>query len=140
MSEATSGEPAPQVQAGYGAPARGQVGETRNVALSIVWAIITLGIYTYIWTFRTHREIQDYSGSGVGGWLGFIIYFVFSPITFFLIPSEIKNMLERDGRESPVTAWRGLWFLLPIIGAFFWFIPIQNALNDFWMSKGATAP
>ena len=53
----------------------------------------------------------------MGGWLGLIIYFVFAPITWFLVPSEIKNMYEQDGRNSPVGAWRGLWFLLPIIGA-----------------------
>ncbi len=84
--------------------------------------------------------MHEHTGSGVGGWLGFIIYFVFAPITWFLVPAEIKDMYEHDGRESPVGPWRGLWVLLPIIGAFFWFIPVQNALNDYWMSKGAPAP
>jgi len=119
---------------------RGAVGNTRSVGLSILWAILTIGIYTYIWVFKTHKEMHQYTGNGVGGWLGFIIYFIFSPITWFLVPSEIKNMYEQDGRDSPVGPWRGLWFLLPLIGAFIWFIPVQGALNDFWESKGAPAP
>ena len=119
---------------------RGEVGETRSIGLSILWAILTIGIYTYIWVFKTHKEMHAYTGNGVGGWLGFIIYFVFAPITWFLVPSEIKSMYEQDGRNSPVGAWRGLWFLLPIIGDFFWFIPVQGALNEFWESKGAPAP
>lgn len=121
-------------------PVFGEVGQTRHVWKSILWAILTIGIYTYVWVFRTHHEMNDFTGRGVGGWLGFIIYFVFAPITWFLVPSEIKDMYQRDGRESPVGPWRGLWVLLPIIGAFFWFIPVQNALNDFWMSKGAPPP
>ena len=128
--------PAAQPASSDGRP----IGETRSVGLSILWAILTLGIYTYIWVFKTHREMHEHTDRGVGGWLGFIIYFVFNPITWFLVPAEIKDMYERDGRESPVGPWRGLWVFLPIIGAFFWFIPVQDALNDYWMSKGAPAP
>ena len=116
------------------------IGETRSVGLSILWAIITLWIYTYIWVFKTHNEVKEHTGNGVGGWLGFIIYLVFFPITWFLVPAEIKSMYERDGRTSPVGPWRGLWVLFPILGPFFWFIPVQGALNDYWMSKGAPAP
>jgi hypothetical protein len=118
---------------------RGPIGNTRSIPLSILWAILTFGIYTYIWVFRTHNEIRQYSGNGVGGWLGFIIYFVFSPITWFLVPSEVRYMYEDlDGGHSPVRGIWGLWFLLPIVGAFVWFIRVQGALNGYWESKGAT--
>jgi hypothetical protein len=40
MTEAMA---APQVQ-------RGPVGNTRSIGLSILWAILTLGIYTFVWT------------------------------------------------------------------------------------------
>ena len=96
---------------------RGPVGNTRSIPLSILWAILTLGIYTYIWVFKTHDEIKQYSGNGVGGWLGFLIYFVFSPITWFLVPSEVRYMYEDlDGGtegSAPVRGIWGLWFLLP---------------------------
>jgi hypothetical protein len=34
----------------------------------------------------------------------------------------------------------GLWFLLPIVGFFIWYIKVQEAINDFWMRRGAPAP
>jgi hypothetical protein len=55
----------------------------------------------------------------------------------FTIPNEVKNLYERDGRESPVSAIWGLWFLLPLIGNIIWYLKVQGALNDFWRSKGA---
>ena len=51
---------------------RGRVGNTRSVGLSILWAILTLGIYTFVWTYKTHEEIKRYSGNGVGGVLGLV--------------------------------------------------------------------
>ncbi len=118
---------------------QGQVGNTRSIGLSILWAILTFGIYTYIWVWRTQEEVKAYSGNGLGGVLGFVVYFLISPVTWFVIPSEIKAMYEQDGRESPVRGLWGLWFLLPIVGAFVWFFRVQGALNDFWVSKGAPA-
>ena len=49
-------------------------GNTRSIGLSILWAILTLGIYTFVWTYKTHEEIKRYSGNGVGGVIGFVIY------------------------------------------------------------------
>jgi hypothetical protein len=119
---------------------RGPVGNTRSIGLSIVWAILTFGIYTYIWVYRTQEEMKRHTGNGLGGVLGLVVYLVISPVTWFIVPSELKYMYEQDGRESPVTGWWGLWFLLPIVGAFVWFVRVQGSLNDFWQSKGATAP
>ena len=53
------------------------------------------------------------------------------------IPNEIKNSYERDGRQSPVSAIWGLWFLLPLIGNIIWYLKVQRVLNEFWLSKGA---
>ena len=60
-------------------------------------------------------------------------------INIFLLPSEIKNNYERDGRESPVSGVTGLWILLPLLGSFIWVWKCQSAMNDFWASKGAPA-
>jgi hypothetical protein len=46
-------------------------------------------------------------------------------------------MYVADGRPSPVRPLVGLWFLLPLIGFIIWYVEVQNALNDFWVSKGA---
>ncbi len=119
------------------AAVRGPVGKPRAVGMQILFAIITLGIYTYFWVYWQHKEMKDYSGSGLGGAVGTVIYFFIAPVTFFLIPSEIGKLYEQDGRTAPFSPLIGLWFLLPIIGAFVWFFKVQPALNEFWESKGA---
>ncbi|MCW2657125.1 MAG: hypothetical protein JWR06_1318 [Jatrophihabitans sp.] len=119
--------------------ATGQLGKPRSIGTSIGLAIITLGIYTYVWTWKTHDEIKRHSGEGVGGPLGFIIYFVVSPVTFFLLPSEVNKMLARAGRPSRVKGTTGFWILLPVIGSIVWFVKVQGQLNEYWRSLGATA-
>ncbi len=96
-----------------GAPGRGPLGNTRSIGLCILWAILTLGIYTFIWTYKTQDEIKRYSGNGVGGVLGLVIYILISPVTYFLVPSETRYMYEDlDGGTSPV---RGI--LRPLVPA-----------------------
>ena len=120
---------------------RGPVGHTRSIGLSILWAVLTLGIYTFIWTYKTQEEIKRYSGNGVGGVIGLVIYILISPVTFFLVPSETRYMYEDlDGQKSPVRGIYGLWFLLPLVGPLIWFVQVQGALNRYWESKGAPAP
>jgi uncharacterized protein DUF4234 len=126
--------PAPQGQ-------HGPIGNTRSIGLSILWAILTLGIYTFVWVYKTHDEIRRYSNNGVGGVVGLVIYIVISPVTMFVIPSEVRYMYEDlDGQKSPVSGIYGLWFLLPLLGPLIWFIQVQGALNKYWESKGASAP
>ena len=115
----------------------GPLGQPRGIGFAIVITIVTLGIYSLYWVFKTQDEVKEHSEIGVGGVLGLVIYIVVSPITWFLIPSEVGKMLTRDGRPAPFTGWTGLWLLLPIIGAFVWFIKIQGALNRYWESKAS---
>ncbi len=96
---------------------RGPVGETRSVGLSILWFILTLGIYGIYWVYKTQEEVKRYSGNGVGGVLGIVIYILISPVTFFIVPSEVRYMYEDlDGGNSPVRGIYGLWILLPLAG------------------------
>ena len=119
----------------------GVAGETRSIGLSILWFVLTLSIYGFYWVYKTHEEIKRYSGNGVGGVIGFVIYFLLSPVTFFLVPSEVRYMYEDlDGQHSPVRGLTGLWILLPVIGSIVWFVKVQGALNRYWESKGATPP
>ena len=117
----------------------GPLGQPRGIGFAILLAIVTLGIYTLYWVFKTQDEVKEHSGIGVGGVVGLVIYIVLSPVTWFLIPSEIGKMFKADGREAPFTGWTGLWLLLPIVGAFVWFIKIQGALNGYWESKAGSA-
>ena len=117
----------------------GPLGQQRGIGFAILISIITLGIYTFYWVFKTQEEVKEHSGIGVGGVLGFVIYFLLSPVTWFLIPSDVGKMYKADGREAPFSGWTGLWLLLPIVGAFVWFIKVQGALNRYWESKAGTA-
>jgi Domain of unknown function (DUF4234) len=114
----------------------GPLGQPRGIGFAILMAIITLGIYTIYWVFKTQDEVKNHSGQGVGGVLGLVIYIVVSVVTWFLVPSEVGKMYQQDGRTAPFSGWTGLWLLLPIVGAFVWFIKIQGALNRYWESKG----
>jgi hypothetical protein len=105
--------------------------------LVILLTIVTLGIWGIFWTYRTSEDLKKHNGDGLGGVLAVVIYILLSIILMFTIPNEIKNMYERDGRQSPVTPLWGLWFLLPLIGNIIWYLKVQNALNEFWTSKGA---
>jgi len=119
----------------------GPLGQQRGIGFAILMAIITLGIYTFYWVFKTQEEVKEHSDQGVGGVLGLVVYIVVNAVTWFLVPSEVGKMYRQDGREAPFSGWTGLWLFLPIIGAFVWFIKIQGALNRYWESKaGAAAP
>jgi hypothetical protein len=89
--------------------------------------------------YKTHEEIKRYSGNGIGGVLGLVIWILISPVTFFVVPSEVRWMYEDlDGQANPVRGITGLWFLLPFLGSIIWFVKVQGALNRYWESKGAS--
>jgi hypothetical protein len=111
-------------------------GQPRPVIMSMLLAVVTFGIFTLFWTYRTHKEIKAYSEMGVGGLLGLLIYIVISPVTFFLVPIETEQMLTKAGRPSRVSVFTGFWVLLPLFGPIIWFHKVQTQLNEFW----TTAP
>ncbi len=128
--------PAAPAQAGGNA---GPIGETRSIGLSILWFILTLGIYSLYWTYKTFEEMKRHTGEGIGGVLALVIHIVVGAVIWFVAPSEVGSMYKRDGRQAPLSGWTGLWWLLPIVGWFVWFIKVQGSLNRYWESKGATA-
>ena len=115
----------------------GPVGRQRPVGKQIVLAIVTFGICGVYWIYVNHEEIKQHTGDGIGGALGAVIYVVAGIVNLFLLPIEIQRMYERDGRESPVGAATAAWILLFFIP---WYVKCQNALNDYWASKGAPPP
>jgi hypothetical protein len=117
----------------------GPPGQPRGIGFVIVISIITLGIYSLYWVYKTQQEVKEHAGLGVGGVVGLVIYILLQPVTWFLVPSEVGQMYRADGREAPFTGWTGLWLLLPIVGAFVWIIKVQGALNRYWESKAAAS-
>ena len=110
----------------------------RGILFAIVLAIVTLGIYSLYWVFKTQEEVKAYSGNGIGGVLGLVISILLSPVTWFVVPSEVGKKAA-DGRRAPYPGWTGLWLLLPLIGAVVWFVKVQGALNRYWESKAASS-
>lgn len=138
-----SGIPAPQPDAvapplpATSGGSSGPVGQPRGVAFVIVLSIITFGIYHLYWYYKSFEEMKRHTGNGIGGILALLIAIVFTPIDWFVMPSEVGSMYRGDGREAPMTGWTGLWMFLPIVGWFVWTIKIQGALNRYWESKAA---
>jgi hypothetical protein len=117
----------------------GPLGHQRSIGLSIVFFIITFGIYGAIWAYKTHNEIKQHADIGVGGVVGLVIYLLIGVVTLFVIPSEVGQMYRKDGREPPVRGVTGLWNLIPLIGTIIWFVKVQGALNRSWEAKGVPA-
>jgi hypothetical protein len=115
----------------------GPIGHQRSNGKQILLAIVTLGIYGIYWVYVNQEEIKQHSNQGVGGVVGAIIYFFVGIVTAFLLPIEIKNMYEQDGQVSPVGPATAFWILLFGVP---WYVKCQNALNQYWASKGAPPP
>jgi hypothetical protein len=106
----------------------------------ILLSIVTCGVWTIVWSYQNGKELQDHARDGLGGIAYLFITLLVSPVTMFLMASEVEQLYRRDGKEPPITTIWGLWFLLPIIGNLIWYVRIQNAINDYWTAKGDTRP
>lgn len=118
-------------------PPRGPIGHQRPNGKQFLLAVVTLGLYGIYWAYINHEEIKIHSGEGIGGPIGALIYFLVGIVTWFLLPIEIAKMYQRDGKTSPVSAATFFWILLFGVP---WYVKCQNALNQYWASKGAPPP
>ena len=111
------------------------VGQQRGVGFGILLFIVTLGFYGWYWVFKTQEEMKQRTGEGLGGVLGLVIWILISPISAFVIPSEVGKMYAKNGTPPPITGWTGLWLFpgaILVIPAIVWFVKIQRALNHYW--------
>jgi hypothetical protein len=121
----------------------GPLGQPRGIGFGILLFIVTIGIYSLYWVYKTQEEVKQHSGEGIGGVLGLVIWILISAVSAFVIPSEIGKMYTMDGQQPPVTGWTGLWlfpFGFLIVPAIVWFVKVQGALNRYWEGKAAPAP
>ena len=122
----------------------GPLGQRRGILFVLLISLITIGIYTIYWAYKTQEEMKQHTGDGLGGILGLVIWILLNPVSAFVIPSEVGKMYNGAGRASPVTGWTGLWlfpFGILIIPAIVWFVKVQGALNQYWQSAApAQAP
>jgi Domain of unknown function (DUF4234) len=121
----------------------GPLGKQRGVAFVILIGIITFGIYWIYWAFKTQDELKQHTGEGLGGVLGLVVWLVISPVSAFVIPSEVGNMFAAAGKPKPVDGWTGLWlfpFGFLIIPGIVWAVKVQGSLNRYWAEAAAALP
>lgn len=125
----------------YAMPAAGSVGQVRSTGTCILLTIVTLGIYTLYWYYKTHTEMKAHTGQGVGGGIALLLALLVGIAMPFVTAAEVGGLYERAGRERPVSAATGLWYLLLswflLVGAIVWFVKVNGALNEYWRSQGA---
>ena len=125
------------------APGRnaGPPGSPRGIGFGILLFIVTFGFYGLYWVYKTQEETKQHTGEGIGGVLGLVIWILVSPVSAFVIPSEIGRMYKLDGKRPPMTGWTGLWLFpggILVIPAVVWFVKVQGALNRYWQSAAST--
>jgi hypothetical protein len=137
-SEAASTAP-PQSPPPAGGGATGPLGTQRSIGMTIFLTIVTLGIWTLVWSYQNGDELKRHANTGLGGVAYLLITLFIAPVTMFLMASEVEQLYRREGKEPPITTIWGLWFLLPLLGNLIWYLRIQKSLNDYWAARGATA-
>lgn len=122
-------------------PADGPIGQVRSTGACVLLTIVTLGIYSIYWFYKTHDEMKQHTGNGIGGPVALILAIFVGIAMPFLSSAEVGGLYERKGRPKPVSGATGLWYLLLgwffLVGAIVWFVKTNGALNEYWKSQGA---
>lgn len=131
----------PAAPAYGGVPTVAPIGQIRSTGTCVLLTIVTLGFYTWYWFYKTHDEMKQHSGTGLGGGVALILAIFVGFVMPFLTSNEVGGLYERRGQAKPVSASTGLWYLLLgwffFVGAIVWFVKTNGALNDYWRSVGA---
>jgi hypothetical protein len=124
-----------------GALAVPPVGKVRDTGTCFLLMIVTLGIYGWVWYFKTHDEMRRHTGTGLGGGIALLLGIFVGIVMPFLTSNEVGHLYERRGQKPPVSALTGLWALLLgwffLVGVIVWFVKTNGALNAYWRSVGA---
>lgn len=127
-----------------GAPVPGQpgpIGQVRSTGTCVLLTVVTLGFYTLYWYYKTHEEMKQHTGTGLGGGVALVLAVFVGIAMPFVTASEVGGLYERRGQSRPVSATTGLWALLLgwffFVGLVVWFVKTNGALNAYWRSLGA---
>ena len=123
--------PTPRVTVGDGG-----VVKVRDPVVVVLLTLVTLGIYHLYWTYQVYRELKETQREGIGPVLGLVLAILLGVVNWFVLPSEVGNMYERQGKEKPVRGVTGFWNFIPLVGWIIWLVKVQNALNRQWEEMG----
>ncbi len=118
----------------------GPIGKVRSTGVTILLFLVTLGIYGWYYFFKTHEEMKQHSGDGLGGPVALILAIFVGFVLPYTMGNEVGNLYKRAGRQAPVSAATGLWYfpgMLIIVGPIIWYVKTNGALNHYWESLGA---
>lgn len=117
------------------------IGKIRSTGTCVLLTIVTLGIYTLVWYYKTHTEMRRHTGTGLGGGIALVLAIFVGVVMPFLSSNEVGDLYKRRGQQPPVSVVTGLWALLLgwffFVGLIVWFVKTNGALNDYWRSVGA---
>lgn len=120
-------------------PATGPLGTVRGTGACILLAVVTFGIYSLIWFYKTHDEMKRHTGQGLGGTIALLIALFLGVASPFLSSNEVGELYERRGEAKPVSGLTGLWYfpgVFILVGPLVWFVKTNGALNAYWRSLG----
>ena len=79
----------------------GPLGQPRGIGFGILLFIVTLGIYSLYWVFKTQDEVKEHSGIGVGGVLG--PRHLDPRLAHQLVPDPLRDREDAQGRRARST-------------------------------------
>lgn len=139
-TEFTTADGSSQIPAYAGIPAAGTLGKVRGTGVCISLAVVTLGIYSIVWFFKTHSEMKRHSGNGIGGGIAVLLALFVGIVMPYLTSSEVGNLYRNKGMQSPVSGATGLWYfpgMFILVGPIVWFVKTNGALNSYWTAQTA---
>jgi len=111
------------------------VGKRRGGVAVVLLSLVTLGIYWLVYVYKTHNEIRQHSGLGLGGGVGLLIAIFLGFLTPFLLGHDVQRARAAAGLPQRVSWLTGFWTLIPLLGLFIFAVRVQNALNDYWATR-----
>lgn len=118
-----------------------RVGKTRNPWGVWLIALVTLGVYFFVWYYKINREQRDYDpdinvepGTALAAVLvGWLVIFIFAWVSIVRSGNRIQQAQTISGANERCNGWLGL--LLFILGAFN-MVYYQSQLNKVWDRHG----
>jgi drug/metabolite transporter (DMT)-like permease len=117
------------------------VGKTRNPWGVWLIALVTLGVYFFVWYYKVNRELRDYDPDievepGIAllaVLLGWIVIFVFAWVSVYRTGDRIQQAQTASGVDERCNGWLGI--LLYMLGGFN-MVYYQSQLNKVWDRHG----